>query len=438
VKRRSDVIVIGAGAAGLAAAEALSRGGASVVVLEARARAGGRIWTRRMRGWPLPIELGAEFVHGKNDDLFELARPAGLLIDRLPDVHFESAGSRWRRSSGVWKQFDAITRKMRRTGRDRSVAEFLRMYRALSGAQKRLATSLIQGYYAAELDRASEHALSTAGDPPPSADEQSQFRILSGYDGVTERLRSLIDPKQGRLLFSTPVRQIRWRRGDVTVRTADSGEFRARHAIVTVPAGVLKDPPDAKGAIRFDPDPPEMRRALDGIAVGHAVKIVLLFREAFWEEQTEEGEEIAFFHKWDAAFPTWWTAAPAQVPMLTGWASGPAAKALERLPRNVVLRRALEALESLFEVPVGKSRRLLIAWHAHDWTRDPFARGAYTYQAVGGANAPSALGRPIAGTLFFAGEATEREENGTVPGAITSGRRAARLIGVRSPLATSR
>jgi monoamine oxidase len=101
---------------------------------------------------------------------------------------------------------------------------------------------------------------------------------------------------------------------------------------------------------------------------------------------------------------------------------------LERLPRNVVLRRALETLESLFEVPVTKSRRLLLAWHAHDWTRDPFARGAYTYQAVGGANAPSALGRPIAGTLFFAGEATEREESGTVPGAITSGRRAARRI----------
>src|SRR5437867_10392269 len=210
----TDVVVIGAGAAGLAAAEALSRDGASVLVVEARARAGGRVFTRRARDWPLPIELGAEFVHGRNDALFALARPAALLIDRLPDVYFQVTGSRSKRTRNIWEKFDAITRRMRRTGPDRSVADFLRSQRGLTSEQKRLARSLVEGYDAAFADRASEHALSTAGDPPRELGEDVQFRVVSGYDGVIDRLRSQLHPGRCRLLFSTPVAEIRWRRGE--------------------------------------------------------------------------------------------------------------------------------------------------------------------------------------------------------------------------------
>ena len=113
--------------------------------------------------------------------------------------------------------------------------------------------------------------------------------------------------------------------------------------------------------------------------------------------------------------------------MLTGWAGGPAAEAVLRLPPPRRLERALETLGSLFEIRAAKLERLLLGCHAHDWSADPYSRGAYSYVAVGGANAPRALARPVADTLYFAGEATEPDENGTVPGAITSGRRAARL-----------
>jgi monoamine oxidase len=139
-------------------------------------------------------------------------------------------------------------------------------------------------------------------------------------------------------------------------------------------------------------------------------------------------QPLAFLHRWNAAYPTWWTAAPAEVPMLTGWAGGPAAAELLRLPRESRLERALETLESLFEIRAAKLRRILLGWHTHDWSGDPYSRGAYSYAGVGGANAPAALGRPIDDTLYFAGEATEPDQNGTVPGAIASGRRAARLI----------
>jgi monoamine oxidase len=433
-RRRWDVVVVGAGAAGLAAAEALSRGGASVVVVEARARAGGRVFTRRARGWPLPIELGAEFVHGRNEKLFALARRAALLIDRLPDATFQVTGSGWKRMRGLWEKLDAITRRMGRDGPDRSVEDFLRSQRSLSREQKRLARSIVDGYHAAFPDRTSEHALSTAGDPPLETDERLQFRVVSGYDGVIDWLRSRLDTGRCRLLFSTPVAEIRWRRGEVRVRTAGNGpgELRARRAVVTVPVGVLKSDPGESGGIRIDPDPPTLRRALARLEMGHVVKIVLRFRDAFWENdparKPTDGEPMTFLHNWGAEYPTWWTAAPAEVPMLTGWAGGPEAAGLLRLPRAQRLGRSLQTLASLFEIRTGKLRRLLVGWHTHDWSADPYSRGAYSYVGVGGANAPAALARPIDDTLYFAGEATEPDESGTVPGAIASGRRVARLI----------
>jgi len=435
--RSLDVVVVGAGAAGLAAAERLSAAGLSVVVLEARSRAGGRIFTRRVHGWPLPIELGAEFVHGRSDELFEIAREASLLIDRLPDSHLLATGSGFRSQHDLRNRFDAVTRRMRTDGRDRSVAEFLRSSRGISAAERRVAAAMIQGYHAAILDRASEHAFSTRGEPRPSAPGEMQFRVLSGYDGVIDWLRSRLDPKYCSIRFSTAVRRIRWRRGSVEVATAGSGVVRARHAIVTVPVGVLKRLPDGSSGVEFDPDPPDQRRAVEKIEMGNAVKVVLLFRRPFWEEtraaerlraREPENSEIAFLHSWDAAFPTWWTAAPTQVPMITGWAGGPAATALTPLRKRRILDRAVETLGSLFELPTATVRRLRIAGHFHDWSADPYARGAYSYEGVGGASAPDVLARPIAGTLHFAGEATDRTQSGTVPGAIASGRRAAHQI----------
>jgi monoamine oxidase len=425
-RRRTDVLIVGAGGAGLSAAETLSRGGASVVVVEARSRIGGRIWTRRIRGWPLPVELGAEFVHGRNDALFELASSAALLVDRLPDLRLDATGDRsWKPMRDTWKRFDAITRKMRRSGRDRSVAEFLRLQRGLSPDQRRMTRGMVEGYHAASLDRASEHALSTRGDPPVDDEEESQYRVVSGYDGVPASLRSRTDPRRCRLILSSPVESIRWRRGEVRLRTTSGRRLQARRIIVTVPVGVLKHDVRAAGGIAFDPDPPELRRSLAGIEMGQVVKIVLRFREAFWEERRPG---LAFFHRWGATFPTWWTAAPAEVPMLTGWSGGPKAEALLLLPRGRRLGRALEELESLFDVRAATLEKLLVGWHSHDWSGDPFARGAYSYVGVGGAGSPRALARPIADTLFFAGEATEPDENGTVPGAISSGRRAAQKI----------
>ena len=425
--KNHDFVVIGGGVAGLAAAVELAETGAEVVVLEARTRLGGRVWTRRPSGWPCPIELGAEFVHGRNPELFALAEAAGLSIVRIPDVHLElkSRGD-FRPMGDVWKRFESLTRRMRARGPDRSVAEFLDSRRRLSASDRRLLTGLVEGYDAAPITRVSENALSTAGEEPSDSDERAQHRVLSGYDGVVHALERRARRAGVRLRLSAIVTDVQWRRGRVVVRTARGFHVAARRAVITLPVGVLKAPPGARGAIRFDPEPPSLRRALAGLEMGEAVRLVLRFREAFWRDALGEHSDASFLHT-SPPFRTLWTAAPLEAPMLTLWAGGPAATGLGEKGLAAAHDTGLRELAGLFGTTLALVKRLLVAVHAHDWTRDPFSRGAYSYQAVGGAAAPKALARPVEKTLFFAGEATESQQSGTVPGAIASGRRAARL-----------
>jgi monoamine oxidase len=242
------------------------------------------------------------------------------------------------------------------------------------------------------------------------------------------------------LRLRTEVASVRWRRGRVDVTTTSGETLRAPCALVTIPAGVLQAPPGARGAIAFDPDPAPIRRALSGISMGDVARLVLHFDEPFWTDPellarrvpaSALGEsEIGFVHLEGAGadFPTFWTAAPSQSPVLVAWSGGPSARRLLALPREELVTRALESLARIWGKKTAELRGRLRGWNIHDWSRDPHSRGAYSYQTVGGAAAPDALARPVAATLFFAGEATEGRRSGTVPGAIASGRSAARRV----------
>src|ERR1700674_1446065 len=339
--KRFDIAIVGAGAAGLAAAQILSAAGASVALLEARARIGGRAWTRRAPGWPIPLELGAEFIHGRNDALLREADEAGLRVMRLPEAHVELRGGRLRPTGDIWARLDAIPRKMSRSGADRSVADFLRgRGKTLPAADRRFLVSLVEGYDAAPIETASLHALSTAGKPPLSDDDRAEFRLVDGYGALVDRLSSRIDPVHCKLFRSTIVKSIAWRRGRVRLAT-DGGDFLAERALITVPIGVLRAASGSAGAIAFDPDPPSLRRALAGLAMGDAARLVLRFREPFWREAPRVararsspglcGNEPNFFHFPSAPFPTWWTSAPVEAAVLTAWVGGPAARPVLRL-----------------------------------------------------------------------------------------------------------
>jgi monoamine oxidase len=150
------------------------------------------------------------------------------------------------------------------------------------------------------------------------------------------------------------------------------------------------------------------------------IRVAMAFREAFWEKQHPG---VAFFHSPDAPFPTFWTPLPMHAPLVTAWAGGPKARKLTGKSPEVLLRHALASMRSVL-----KTGEEPTAFLAHDWQADPYARGGYSYVRVGGTGAREELAAPLEDTLYFAGEATDVEQSGTVGGALASGIRAAREI----------
>ena len=417
---RHNVIVVGAGAAGLAAARELSGAGLRVCLVEARERIGGRVFTVRTPDLSLPIELGAEFVHGEAPATFAIVDAAPLMAYELPDSHYWSRNGRWTRIKDIWAMIDRVRARIP-AGRDQSFADFLEKERKLSARVREIARSFVEGYHASHADRISALAVRDEHQEPSG---KKQFRIAGGYDLVLLWLRAGLDPDRVSIRLRTVVTGIEWRRGDVAVRTSGGDELRAQAAIITVPIGVWKAAAGQCGAIRFTPALGAKQRAIARLEVGHVVKIVFRFRQRFWAERGE----ASFIHSSDPYVPTWWTTAPVRSPLLTAWAGGHAADRLLAEGPDAIVDRALDSLASTFGLNRRRAVALLDAVHMHDWQSDPFSRGAYSYAAVGGSGAHRELARPVSKTLFFAGEATDGEQTGTVAGAISSGRRAAREL----------
>jgi monoamine oxidase len=291
-----------------------------------------------------------------------------------------------------WEEVDDTLRDLRRRVRrkDRPVAE-------LVDGGGRFAR-FVEGFHAAPLD-----GISARGVLAAAGEDDRQFRLAGGYDGLVHALRAGLDAE---LRLSTPVTRVRWARGRVTADTERAGPFTASAAVVALPLGVLKS-----GDILFQPALP----SLDRLLMGQVFKVVLRFRRPFWDE------ELNFVHAPDVEIPVWWTSKPSLAPSLTGWAGGPRAR---RLPVDGCLAAAARA----FRAPRSRVDDLFDASWTHDWSADPFSRGAYPYAGVGGLADLRALARPLEGTLALAGDLLDAGRIGTVGGAFASGRRAARNL----------
>ena len=423
-----SVVVLGAGAAGLAAARALHDAGLEVTVLEARERIGGRVFTHRDRDTRVPIELGAEFIHGAAAELDEPLRGAGLSSIDVAGRRYQLAGRHLRPLDDFWEQLDRVMRLLERgPRRDRSFQEFIdtRPGGRRLARERRLAQQWVEGFHAADPRRISAHALAEGGWPGDDEAEKRLGRVVDGYDRVIEWLAS---PLASRMRQGAVVSRVTWKPGEVIVdvRGADGSTraaIGARAAIVAVPLGVLKAAPGEPGAIEFVPALRQKQAALDGLAMGPVVRVVLRLRERVW---AEEYDTLSFLHSSDEDFQVWWTQYPAREPIVVGWRGGPAALRLARLPPQDIEDRAVASLARHLGLSRARMRSQVEAVWMHDWNHDPFARGAYSYSMVGGAEAPKALARPLRRTLFFAGEAANTEgATGTVHGAIASGRHAA-------------
>jgi monoamine oxidase len=427
-----DTLIVGAGAAGLAAAAELSKHSGTVCVLEARDRLGGRVFTRREPGVSLPIELGAEFIHGRSPATFGwLARSNTAVVD--------AGGGRWVLGGGQPQPRDSLFAQMKRGLRsiprpkkDLPFSEFLDRIasRKLSPAARQLARRLVEGFDAADATRVSTLATLDEWSGGSAADAPT-FRPLGGYASLIDGLVGGLDSDCVRIRLNTIVHSIQWQRGRVTIEAMRHGQpssVQGRHAIISLPLGVLQLGAGITGAVRFAPDP-RKQKALAALAAGPVIKVVLHFREPFWEElDGGRYRDVAFFHSPGAAFPTVWTSRPLRGSLLNAWAGGPNAARLFGKSEAELAQLAIDSLQAGFGKKV-RVRRMLERAYLHDWQADPFSRGAYSYITVGGQSARKALAAPVQGTLFFAGEASDTGgESGTVAGALQSGMRAAQQV----------
>src|ERR1041384_3351628 len=274
MEQDADVIIIGAGAAGLAAARELSAAQLKVIVLEARLRIGGRINTHFDQ---CPIELGAEFVHGKPPETFAIAERSGLKLQSVPNRHWHLHDGVLTKSGEFWSKVEDVTKDMSHYhGSDQDFDTFLDQYNRED--IRSIATLYVEGFHAAPADRISVLGLNKTNEAASEIDDDQQFRVENGYVQVAQALRDEAVASGALFHFNAVVEEVNWKRNEVEVRTTMQ-RFRSRRLLVTLPLSLMQT-----GQVRFNPPLDEHQDEARKLAMGHVVKVMLRFKEPFWED----------------------------------------------------------------------------------------------------------------------------------------------------------
>jgi monoamine oxidase len=429
---QSDTIVIGAGVAGLSAARLLARAGRKVVVLEARDRVGGRVWTDRSNGET--TDLGASWIHGIAGSPVAAAAEAygmrmveftvgGYQVDSRPIAYYGTDGIRLdpaaaeRFASDVHaldrvlaevltadvtpegSYRDVTEEALRRMGWDDERAERVREYLEHRSEEQ----------YGARIEDLAAHGLD---DDSIDGDE---VVFPDGYDELAAHLADGIDVRFGHV-----VSDVRWHDGGVTVAASvtDGGrrDFAADNVIVTVPVGVLQS-----DDFTIEPALPEpVASALSGLRMNAFEKVVLRFPSRFWDDDVyairQQGPSGAWWHSWYDLSRLHGT------PTLLTFSAGRAAVATRTWDEQQIVEDVLVQLRRLFGDRVEAPTAAVVT----HWQDDPFARGSYAFMTPGSRTQDhDALATPVGGVLHLAGEATWTDDPATVTAAMFSGHRAA-------------
>jgi monoamine oxidase len=424
----ADVIVVGAGIAGLAAADYLATSGKSVTIMEGRGRVGGRILTDfPARHADLPVELGAEFVHGRHPLLLSAVKDAGLRLSPVEGRPYRTRHGRLSPEEST-AGFDEILGSPDLLQNDIPFSGFI-AHAPATDEQRVDVTSYVEGFNGAFADRIGTRSLYHQQQAEGRIEGDSSSRIETGYQSLVRSYEERLQ-QSAHLMLGAVVRQVEWRRGHVRVTAVSNGQpihLTSRAAVITVPLGVLlgRSP---SASIAFSPEP-EMLHKLALLDPGWAMRLNLVFSEPVW---ADVAPDAGFIFSEQQHFPVWWTRPHGSGYLLTGWNGGPKAAALASTPQDELLQTALQTLSVLMNRKTKDFVSKLESVHYHNWHTDPFSLGAYSYVTAGGFEFSQTVGRPVENTLWFAGEAMASEGYwGTVHGALASGRRAAAEIVAR-------
>lgn len=419
---RYDVVIIGAGVSGLAAAKKLIEGNKNVLVIEARDRIGGRILTDRNLGFP--IDLGASWAHDLPNN-FIAKQPTAFNIQLLPyhDLHhqlnshtvFDAENKKLNlyELEKIKNFFCDISKILGFQPDDVNLAKLVETYhdpeltKSESVQVKNWLANFMVCWSGSELDETSIKVWKNM------QEESKQAYVLNGYDRLIENISKGIS-----IVTSAEVKKIDYSGDQIKVYTSQ-GEFWAKQGIITLPIGVLK-----QGAVEFIPALPESKLiAIKNIGSGSLEKAVLQFPHCFWDEQALS---IELLHSKSSPIQIYINYyALMNKPVLVALYGGKTAKKMEKI-------RKFKSLES-FVAPLKKIYRdryvdPINIIHTQ-WNEDPYTRCSYSFLPRGiNESCFDVLAEPINDRLYFAGEATHKTMYATVHGAYLSGIKAADKI----------
>jgi monoamine oxidase len=420
----ADVCILGGGVAGLYAAEILGQAGARIILLEARDRLGGRILTEfAPDGSGIPIELGAEFIHGQPPTLLSVVRGAGLRMSPMNGRMYRVIDGKVKPADEDENRLDEVLHSLSESKSDEPFESFIRRAN-VDGAAAEWATSYVEGFNAADAKLIGTRALAYQQEAEEQIGGGDARRLDGGYIELVRSLAGAQKPST-RIVLNAVVSRVSWKRGRVRVETnrdrEDAATIDARVAIITVPISMLQRG-QGPAAIEFEPTPPVFAD-LGSVVMGNAVRLNLLFRRPVWEEAAPD---LGFLLSKDPCFPTWWTRVSGSNYLMTAWCAGPKARWTDGKSKNELTGTAIGTLATLFRTERATLESALLSSHHHDWRADPLSCGAYSYVKAGGFDAAQRLALSVENTLWFAGEAMAVDGHwGTVHGAMDSGRRAA-------------
>lgn len=423
--KRADAIVVGAGAAGLMAAYTLSKAGRKVIILEARNRTGGRIHTLKNESFFTHAELGAEFIHGNLPVTMQLLEEADIKFSASDGEMWQYRDGKLAKSSWDVEGWGELMQKLNGLKQDTNIGDFLighfsdERYNRL----REFVTRFVSGYDTADPFKAGAFALRAEWQ---GEDDDAQHRIEGGYGRLISFLEKKNKAAGADLHLTSIVKTIEWGDKGVRVHVKDGDAYRADKIILALPLGILKADQEASAAVSFDPPIAEHNRAISQMGFGSIVKLLLEFKNRFWENG---GHPHLGFVLSDEEIPTWWTQYPARSNVLTGWLGGLPAERKKKLRDQELLNMGICSLANIFGKDVEELKNTLITSKIVNWTVDPFTLGSYAYDTVESHAARKVLSEPVDDTIYFAGEYLyEGPAMGTVEAALSSGMETAKKM----------
>ncbi|WP_199245119.1 FAD-dependent oxidoreductase [[Phormidium] sp. ETS-05] len=419
-----NILIIGAGIAGIAAARKLTKNGFNVKILEGRNRIGGRINTNRSLG--LAVDLGAAWIHGSTDNpITTIATEFKLNINQTDYENIQVYNSEGKSLSesaldDAYDLYDTIIEEVEnladRLDADISLGEGWR--RAIR--QQKISPKLekILKWYMSfelELDNGTDlDNLSLWYVDDDEAFDGEDYIFPNGYDQIIEGLAKGLE-----IELSQKVTEVIWSDSGVEVKTATGNQYTADAALLTLPLGVLKS-----NQVKFSPNLPlGKRHAIENLSMGVYNKVVLKFPEIFWPAQRDF---LGYVSDKQPDFGLFLNLSRhGGEPVLVALTAGSFAKSLESLSDEELQAKVMEVLRRLYGTNIPEPIQMLRT----SWSQDPFSFGSYSYIPVGATMEDrETLAAPVGKRLFFAGEATSTQYPATVHGALLSGLRGAKEI----------